>query len=113
MTITSPKTRVNLPASKLFEWSGNCQNFAHFLGDQAKDVNATEDTCSFTVENIAKINLKLLEKTQNKVRFVAENDKNIPLFIDFNYTATFENETEIEAVLDIDIPIFLKPLAEN
>jgi len=114
MKITSPQTRVNLPISKLFELAGNLQNFSHYMSDQVKDINATEDTCSFTIENIAKVTLKILEKTPFKqICFVAENDKNIPLFLTLNYTAVSENETDVEADMDIDIPIFLKPLVQK
>jgi hypothetical protein len=114
MNITSPQTRVNLPAAKLFEMSSNCQNFAHFLEGQAKDISATDDTCSFTVENVAKITLKILEKTPfTSVRFAAENDKNIPLFITLNYSVVSENETDVVADLDIDLPIFLKPVLQT
>jgi hypothetical protein len=114
MQIASPQTRVNLPATKLFELASNCQNFARFLSEQAKDITATEDTCSFTIENIAKITLKILDKTPfSSIRFVAENDKNIPLFIQLDYTEISENETDVVANLDIDLPIFLKPVLQT
>jgi hypothetical protein len=114
MNFTSPKTRVNLPAKKLFEWSGNFQNFAHYLSDHAKDISATEDTCSFTIENITKITLKILEKTPFKsIRFAADNDKNITLILTLNYTTVSETETDVEVTMDIDIPIFLKPILQQ
>jgi hypothetical protein len=114
MNITSPKTKVKLPAAKLFETSSNCQNFAHLLSEQAKDISATEDTCSFTVDNIAKITLKILDKTPLKyVRFVAENDKNIPLFLTLNYTPVSDLETDVEVLLDIELPVFLKPIIQK
>jgi hypothetical protein len=114
MKIDSPKTRVNLSAKTLFEKTTHCQNFVHFLSDQVKECTATEDSCSFTIENIAKIKLKILEKTPfTHVRFVAENDKNIPLFIDMNYTAISDNETDVETSLDIDLPLFLRPMLQK
>ena len=114
MKITSPKTRVNQPTSKLFDLSGNLQNFTRYMSDQVKDIIATEDSCSFTIENVAKITLKILDKTPfTQIRFVAENDKNIPLFLTLNYTAISESETDVEADLNIDIPIFLKPLVQK
>jgi hypothetical protein len=114
MNISTPKTRVNLPIAKLFELTGNCQNFPRFLNEQAKDISTTDDTCNFTVENIAKITLKILDKTPfTSIRFAADNDKNIPLFITLNYSLVSENETDVIADLDIDIPIFLKPVLQT
>ena len=114
MNISTAPTRVNLSAEKLFNLSGNCQNFVRFLDNQAKDINATEDTCSFTVENIAKITLKILEKTPfTSIRFAAENDKNIPFFLTLNFAKITEKETDIIINLDIDIPIFLKPVLQT
>ncbi|MCL1851311.1 MAG: hypothetical protein FWF70_07930 [Bacteroidetes bacterium] len=114
MNIFSPPTRVNISAEKLFNLSGNCRNFAHFLDEQAKDISATEDICSFTVENIARINLKILEKTPfTAIRFAAANDKNIPFFITLNYSVASENETDVTVNLDIDLPIFLRPVLQT
>jgi len=114
MKITSPQTRVKLPAAKLFELAGNLQNFTRYMSDQVKDIIATEDTCTFTIENLAKITLKILEKTPfSQIRYGAENDKNIPLFLTLNYTIVSENETDVEVEIDMDIPIFLKPLVQK
>jgi hypothetical protein len=114
MKISSPKQSINLPAAKLFELASDCRNFEHYVTDQVKNIEATEDTCSFTVENIAQITMKILEKTPvTHIRFVAENDKNIPLFIDMNYTILSDNETDVEVTLDIDLPIFLKPMLQK
>jgi len=114
MIIVSPKTRVKQPASKLFETAGNLQNFTRYMSDQVKDIVVTENTCSFTIESIAKITLRILEKKPfSQIRFVAENDKNIPLFLTLNYTPVSENETNVEVDMDIDIPIFLKPLVQK
>ena len=114
MNIISPKTRVNLPAEKLFEISSDGRNFARYLSNQVKDIEATEDSCTFTVENIAKITLKILEKTPYTcIRFTAENDKNIPFFLTLNYSKISENETDVEVGIDIDLPGFFKPVLQK
>jgi len=114
MLIPSPKTRVKQNITKLFELTNNCQNFSRYISEQVKDMKATEDSCSFTIENITTVNLKILEKIPHtNIRFVAENDKNIPLFISLHYTPISETETDVEASLDIDIPIFLRPLVQK
>jgi hypothetical protein len=114
MNILSPKTRVNLPAEKLFEMSSDGRNFARYFSNQVKDIEATEDSCTFTVENIAKITLKILEKTPYTcIRFTAENDKNIPFFLTLNYSKVSENETDVEVGMDIDLPNFLKPVLQK
>jgi hypothetical protein len=79
-----------------------------------KEISAMDDTCSFTIENIAQVTLKILEKTPfTNIRYVLENDKNIPLFLTLNYTVVSENETDVVADLDIDLPIFLKPVLQK
>jgi hypothetical protein len=114
MNILSPKTRVNLPAEKLFEMSSDGRNFARYFTGQVKDIEATEERCCFTVENVAKITLKILEKTPySSIRFTAENDKNIPFFLTLNYSKISENETDVEVEMDIDLPLFLKPVLQK
>jgi len=114
MEITGTKTRVKLSAAKLFKMASDCRNFSGYLSQDTKDIEATKDSCTFTVENIATVTLKILEKTPfTSIRFIAENDKNIPLFITLHYTEMSENETDVEAVLDIELPLFLKPVLQK
>ncbi|MCL2290878.1 MAG: hypothetical protein FWC34_09300 [Bacteroidetes bacterium] len=114
MKITSPLTRVNLPAAKLFELASNCQNLARYMPEQVKDFSATEESCTFTIENIAKVTLKILEKIPfTYIRYTAENDRNIPLFLELKLNSVSENETDVEAEIDIDVPIFLKPMLQK
>ncbi|MDR0207248.1 MAG: hypothetical protein LBI45_08350 [Bacteroidales bacterium] len=114
MKITSPTTRIILPAPKIFELTSNLQNFHRYMSNQVKDISATADSCSFTVENIAQITLKILEKTAfSQIRFAADNDKNIPLLLTLNMNAVSENETDVIVDMDIEIPIFLKPLIQK
>jgi len=114
MNIVSPKNRVKLPAEKLFEMAGNCQNFARYFSGQMKDIEATEESCTFTVENVAKITLRIVEKTPyTRIRYAAENDKNIPFFLTINFSKISENETDVEVGIDIDLPLFLKPVIQK
>jgi len=114
MKIPSPQTHINIPAAKLFELTSNCQNLARYLPEQVKEFSATEDACTFTIENIAKVTLAILEKTPfTYIRYKAENDKNIPITLELNYTAVSENETDVQADLEVDIPFFLKPVIQE
>jgi hypothetical protein len=114
MNIVRTKTRINLSAQKLFELSSNFQNFAHYLSEPLQNISITEDSCTFSIENIAKITLKVLDKTPfSTLRFLAENDKDIPFFLTLNYTEVSENETDVETDIDVDIPIFLKPVLQR
>ncbi|MCL2247500.1 MAG: hypothetical protein FWC10_10425 [Lentimicrobiaceae bacterium] len=113
MEITGTKTRVKLPAEKLFEMAGNCQNFSRYVSEQAKDIHATEDSCTFTIENIAKVTLKIVEKTPfTTIRYAADNDKNIPFFLTLFYTKISDNETDVDVKLDLEVPLFLKPVLQ-
>jgi hypothetical protein len=114
MKITSPITRVKLPAAKLFEMAGNCQNLSRYLPQEIKDFTATEDFCTFTIENITKVTLKILDKIPYTfLRYTAENDKSIPLFLELKINTIDENETDVEVNLDVDIPFFLKSMIEK
>jgi len=114
MNITSPITRVNLPTEMLFELASSCRNFARFLSDEVKDITANEESCSFSVDNIAKITLKILEKIPfTTIRYAMENDKNIPLFLTMYCTKISDNETDIVIDMYIDIPLYLKPVLQK
>jgi len=114
MEISGTKKRINLPAVTLFEKANDFRNFSDYLTDEVKVIATNEDSCTFAIENIATITMKIVEKTPfTLIRFIAENDKNIPFFITLNFTEISENETDVEVVLDIDVPIFLKPVLQS
>jgi hypothetical protein len=114
MNFNSPKTRVTLSAAKLFEWASNCQNFAHYLYDKVKVINTTADSCTFTVENITTVTLKIIEKMPfTSIRFVSADDKNIPFSLTLNFIEVSDIETDILADLDIELPVFLKTVLQS
>jgi len=114
METFSTKTLINLSNTMLFETMSNPQNIAYCLSDQVQGFLVMEDRCSFTVENIAKVSLKVLEKTPcTMIRFTAENDRDIPIFLTLNFTTISENETDVTAELKVDIPIFLRPVLQR
>lgn len=114
MKIQSNPLTANCSAEKLFGITNNCEIFANYLPEQVKNFSATENSCTFTIENLATVTLQILEKNPfNFIRYSAENDKNIPLFLDLNFDQLSENETNILIELDVNVPIFLRPLVEK
>jgi len=114
MIISSPKTIVKISDTKLFALAGNCKNFSQYIPEEVKDFCTTEDSCSFTIENISRITLTILERIPySYICYKADNDKNIPLYIKIKLESVSENETNLEIELNLEVPVFLKPLIQK
>lgn len=61
-TIESDKVAINAPASKLFSFIGDFNNLKDLMPPQVTKWESTTDTCSFNIQGMADIDLRMGEK---------------------------------------------------
>ena len=75
MRIESEKSDVNKPAAELFAFLSNFNNFQKLMPEQVTNWQSTEDECSFTLNAMATIGMKIIEKTPNSLIKIVSNGK--------------------------------------
>jgi len=60
--IKSEKLEVNNSAEKIFSFLSNFNNFKSLMPEQVSEWKSTEDTCSFTIQGLPSIGMKIHEK---------------------------------------------------
>lgn len=58
----SENVQLNRLAEEVFEYVGNLSNFGKFMPEQITNWQATIDTCSFTVQNMTTLSMKIQER---------------------------------------------------
>jgi hypothetical protein len=113
MTVTAKYESIAATAEQIYVLVSNCNRFGAFIPEQVKGWESTEDSCRFTIEGIATMDIRIVEKIAcSKVRFQVSNDKHIPMELEI----TIENQKDtrkIEISMMADIPIFLQPMVKK
>ena len=58
----SENVQLNSSAENVFEYVGNLSNFGKFMPEQITNWQSTADTCSFTVQNMTTLSMKVQER---------------------------------------------------
>ena len=73
--IESEKVEINIPASTVFNYLSDFNNFQKLMPPQVTSWTSTADECSFTINGMATIGMKIVEKTPNTKITISSNGK--------------------------------------
>ncbi len=104
---TSEVKVINKPAHKIYDFLSNFKNFEHLMPEQVTNWEATETTCSFTVQGMADVGMKIKEKDLN-TRVHIVSDGKLPF--DFELTCHIEAIDENTSKAHIEINADLNPM---
>ncbi len=110
--IETEKVNCPQPAEKLYTFLTDFKNFQSLMPPQVSNWQSTEDTCSFTINNMATVGMKIESKTpHNKIHIISDGGK-VPFTftLDVLITSVDANNSIGQLVFDADIPIFLRPM---
>lgn len=115
MKIESKKAIVNTSAEKAFSFISDFNNFQNLLPkDKISDYTSTTDSCSFNINGMATISMRIKNKIPNNKLEVVSDGKN-----PFNFSLTIlleektENSCEAMIIFDADVNPFVKMMVET
>ncbi len=73
--IESEKVDINISASTVFNYLSDFNNFQKLMPPQVTNWTSTTDECSFTINGMATIGMKIVEKTPNTKITINSNGK--------------------------------------
>ena len=62
--IESNPLEIEAPASKVFAYLSDFNNFGNLMPPQITNWQSTTETCSFTIQNMANLAMRITEKTE-------------------------------------------------
>ena len=110
--IESEEKIVNQSQQDAFQFLSDFRNFEHLMPPQVVDWQATEDECSFTIQGMATLGMKVEDKIPYSEINIAKSGKapfdfNLHCYID----EVDETKSKIKLILDADLNPFLKMMA--
>ncbi len=112
-TIVSEKETVNQTPEQVFAFLSDFNNFEKLMPEQVTDWRATAEACTFTIKGMAKLGMKIEEKTPNTAIKIAR-DGDAPF--DFKLNVSIEemdDRSNVQLSFDADLNPFLKMMAEK
>lgn len=73
--IESDKVEINNSASAVFNYLSDFNNFQKLMPPQVTNWTSTTDECSFTINGMATIGMKIIEKTPSTQITISSNGK--------------------------------------
>lgn len=107
MKIESEKSEINKPAAEIFSFLSDFNNFQKLMPPQITNWESTADKCSFTINGMADIGMKIVEKKPNSQIKISSNGK-VPF--DFILTIHLTETTPSQTIGQIVFESELNPM---
>lgn len=112
--IESEEAVINRPASEIYNFLSDFNNFKSIMPEQVVDWKSTENDCSFTIKGMASLGMEFEEKVPASLIKIKQKGK-----APFDFTIhcmldqATENSTKLKLAMDADLNPFLKMMAEK
>lgn len=112
--IESKKEIINCQPQKVYDFLANFNNFERLLPDQVANWQSTVDSCSFEINGLATIGLRISEKIPfTKIRMTGEGK----LPFGFSFETIIEEipqqQCQVQMAIDADMNPFIAMMAEK
>lgn len=112
MTIIESLTHINLPVNQVFKFLANLKNHQQLMPDNIYNWSSTENQASFTIQNMAKLTIKISECIENKELKAVPSEK-APFDIELKWTVEDNNNGGAIAkhTISADLNMMMKMIA--
>ncbi|MCX6271246.1 MAG: hypothetical protein NTU44_08530 [Bacteroidetes bacterium] len=112
-TIVSNSVSILASDEKLFTYLANFNNFQHLMPPQVSKWQSTGDTCSFNIQGMADISLKITEKLPYHTLIVtAAGGTPVSLNLTWKFEAIDPENTNTRLILDADLNPMMAMMAK-
>lgn len=113
--IESKITKTEHSDEKLFGFVTDFRNFEELVPkDKIKDWQASEESCSFSIDGIGAAGLEIAEKEEFKlVKISSTEETPIKFFIWIQFKKVAENDTRIKITIDPQVNMMMMPMVKK
>jgi carbon monoxide dehydrogenase subunit G len=110
----SELVNVNASDKEVFEFLGDFNNFESLMPPQVKNWKADADHCSFTIEGLADLSMKITNRNPYRNISISAHGKNpIDYILDVFIAGQGENSSQVEVVFNASLNMFIKAMASR
>lgn len=104
MNITGSPITINKPSGHIYNFLNDFNNFETLMPEQIANWQSDTDTCSFEINNMATIQLRITERQQDQfIRMVSEGKSPFPIQLNSRLENSGENLTNFYFEIDADV----------
>ncbi len=105
---------VNTDCKTVFEFLGDFRNFESLVPDKVKNWKADEDSCSFTIEGMADLAMRMDAKYPcNSIRIVSDGKNPANFTLDYYFNDQTDDTCQVSIVFNVELNPFLKAIASK
>ena len=107
--------KVNANEDVIYNFISNFNNFKQFIpADKVQDFQSTEDSCQFSVPNMGKVGLKIIEKIPyNTIKITGDGMANQKFVFWVQLKQAAEKDTRVKLTIKADLNPMLKMMASK
>jgi carbon monoxide dehydrogenase subunit G len=112
MTVIESAATINEPIEKVYNFLADLNNHQQLMPDNIYNWSSTADEASFTIQNMAKLAIKISSRTPNEELIAVPTEK-APFDIELKWTVTDNGNgtTTAKHIISADLNMMMKMLA--
>lgn len=112
MTVIESTTEINLPVEKVYAFLADLNNHQQLMPENIYNWSSTEDTASFTIQNMAKLAIAITSRTPN-VELIAVPTEKAPFDLELKWTVADNGQggTTAKHIISADLNMMMKMIA--
>jgi carbon monoxide dehydrogenase subunit G len=114
MTVIESTTQINLPVEKVYTFLADLNNHQQLMPENIYNWSSTEDTASFTIQNMAKLAIKISGRIPNQELIAIPTEKP-PFEMELKWTVADDGQggTIAKHTISADLNMMMKMLASG
>ncbi len=110
----SERLEINAQAEEVFDFLADFTNFEHLMPEQIKNWKADADTCSFNIEGLADLSMRIASKNRARnIHIVAHGKNPVDYTLDVFLFPADETSCKAEVIFNADLNPFIKAMASR
>ena len=112
MTIIQNQTTIAKPVAEVYDFLADCNNHEQLMPENIYNWSSTQDEARFTIQNMAKLALKVDRRIANsEVVFVPAEKAPFDVTLSWKVTPLGDGATSAELIIEADLNVMMKMLA--
>jgi len=114
MTIIESAVEINKPVNEVYAFLSNMNNHQQLMPENIYNWDSTEDEARFTIQNMAKLAIKISNRIENKELTAIPTEK-APFEVELKWTVTDNGNgtTTAKHIISADLNMMMKMLASG
>lgn len=114
MTVIESSAELNLPVEKVYAFLADLNNHQQLMPENIYNWSSTEDEASFTIQNMAKLAIRISERKENQELIAIPTEKP-PFDVELKWTVTDDGKggTIAKHIISADLNMMMKMLASG